>query len=130
MISKKSSITIGLSTLLTIAASARTWTSADGAKTFEADFLSNKGEEVTVLKNGRNVTFTLDKLSEADVAWVAKEAEKKAAEAASKAAVEAFAESDFGKAFKKLQKLEGKRLKKYSMETIPEYFILYLSASW
>ena len=39
-------------------------------------------------------------------------------------------ESDFGKAFKKLQKLDGKSFAKHELECAPEFFILYFSASW
>jgi hypothetical protein len=61
-------------------AQARTWTSADGTKTFEGELRSYdaaSGKVAVTLLNGREMTFNQDKLSEADIAFV-KENGKKA----------------------------------------------------
>lgn len=114
-------------------AESRTWTSAtDSSKTFEAEFKSSDGKSVTVLRsNRRTQTFKLNVLSEADQEWVKAEvAKSKEPVGTSGMTAEEFAETDFGKAFKKVQKLSGKKFKKQSIETVPKYFILYYSASW
>ncbi|MGC6465409.1 MAG: hypothetical protein ACON38_04130 [Akkermansiaceae bacterium] len=123
-------LTSSLILLLAGSSLARTWTSSDGSKTFEGDYLSSKDGNVTVLKNGSKLTFKLELLSEADQEYVKAEAKKAAAEEANKAAAAEFKESDFGKAFKKLQKLDGKSFAKHELECAPEFFILYFSASW
>ena len=110
----------------------RTWTSSDGTKTFEADFKSFDKEATKVnviMKNGRTMTFGLDKLSEDDRIWIEKQPSEqdKAAEAE---ALKEFDDSELGKALKNLKILEGRRFIKHKLETPPEYYILYFSASW
>lgn len=109
---------------------ARTWTSADGSKTFEGDFVSCDDSSVTVKRGLKKMTFKLALLSDDDQKWVKAESEKIAAAAENKKAAAEFAESDFGKAFKKLQKLDGKKFAKHELEEAPKYFLLYFSASW
>lgn len=113
---------------------ARTWTSADGTKTFEGDFVSGDSESVTVKKNGKKTTFKLSLLSEADQTWT-KETIEKTATAEADAAADAefakgFAKSDLGKFLKKTKKFDGRKYKTASLETVPEYFLFYYSASW
>ena len=111
----------------------RTWTSAsDSSKTFEAEFKSLDGDTVTVLrKNRRTLKFKLSILSESDQEWVQAE-NKKGQEVIGSSGMGAsdFAETDFGKSLKKIQKLDGKKFKRSAIETVPKYFILYYSASW
>ncbi len=60
----------------------RTWTSADGAQTFEGELKSYdaaKGIVSVVRPNGSRTTFTQDKLSAEDIAWLEKNANKPAA---------------------------------------------------
>ena len=112
--------------------SARTWTSADGAKTFEGEFESfdKEGAKVSVvMKNGRTMTFGFDKLSEDDRNWI-KEQPSEQDLAAEVEAIEEFEKSDLGKALKDLKILDGRRFKKHKLESPPEYYILYFSASW
>lgn len=109
---------------------ARTWTSADGAKTFEGDFISCDGTSVTVKRGIKEMTFKLTLLSEEDQKWAKAEGEKVAAAAENKKAAEEFAKSKFGKAFSKLQKFEDGKFAKHELETAPKYFLLYFSASW
>lgn len=69
---------------------ARTWTSADGAKTFEGDLKSydEASGVVSVTVNGSVTTFTQDKLSEADIAWLKEEGIKVAAPSGGGSSVE------------------------------------------
>ena len=55
---------------------ARTWTSANGENTFEADYLSNDANTVTVLRNGKKVIFKIELLSKEDRTWIEAEAKK------------------------------------------------------
>ena len=49
----------------------RTWTSSDGTKTFDAEFVSRTDNEVTVVKDDRKeLTFPLAKLHENDRRWL------------------------------------------------------------
>ena len=69
----KSLILAAVSSLFLTGADARTWTSADGTKTFDGELSSydaEKGLVTVVLANGQSVNFTQDKLSEADIAFV------------------------------------------------------------
>jgi hypothetical protein len=62
-----------LSTLLLTGAQARTWTSADGAKTFEGELIAYdpaSGMVGVKLPNGKEMKFSQDKLSEADIAFL------------------------------------------------------------
>ena len=52
------------------AANKRTWTSADGTKSFEAEFKSIAGNVVTVIKDGEDRSMNLKFLSEADREWL------------------------------------------------------------
>lgn len=62
-----------ISILLFNGAHARTWTSADGTKTFEGEFNSydaEKGLVTVALANGRSMVFTQDKLSARDIDYL------------------------------------------------------------
>ena len=109
---------------------ARTWTSADGSKTFSGDLVSCDETSVTVKRGFKELTFKLELLSEADRKWAKAEAVKIAAAVENKEAAADFANSDFGKSFEKLQKLDGKKFVDHELEEAPKYFILYFSASW
>ncbi len=109
---------------------ARTWTSADGTKTFEGDLRSYdvNSKTVTVVVNGRPMTFTEDKLSPEDIAFL-KENSGKESDASP---AEIIADTVVGKKVSKakLHRLEGDRYKRTEIEKAPEYYILYYSASW
>ena len=111
--------------LLATTASARTWTSSDGEKTFEADFISSENGQVTVEhEGGKKMSFKADMLSEADQKWIEKELTRRAESAAlSTAAIPATLEGN-------LLKLDGKRLKKFEPAAPSKYYLLYFSASW
>jgi hypothetical protein len=109
---------------------ARTWTSADGTKTFEGEFRSYNAASgiVTVLINGRAVNVPTEKLSEADIAFL-KEADSKPQDAAP-ATPDTETEIGAKVAKAKLQRLDGERYKRAELEKNPKYYILYYSASW
>ena len=69
--------------LLSSVSSARTWTSADGKKTFEGALVAydEAAGKVTVDMNGREVTFSQDKLSADDIAFAKENGPKLAAQA-------------------------------------------------
>jgi hypothetical protein len=61
--------------LLVLGVQARTWTSADGSKTFEGELQSYdaaSGKVSVTLPNRKRMNFTQDKLSEDDIAWLKK----------------------------------------------------------
>lgn len=113
-------------------AEVRTWTSAtDASKTFEAEFKSSDGKTVTVLRNRRTQKFKLSLLSKEDQEWVKAEMAKgDEVVGTSGLSPSEFAQTDFGKALKKIKKIDGKKYAKAPLEVIPKYFILYFSASW
>ena len=61
---------LALSTMLR-AGETRTWTSSDGSKTFDAEFISREENEVTLIRgDGKELSFDLDKLHEDDRRWL------------------------------------------------------------
>ena len=117
---------------------ARTWTSADGTKTFKGELKSYNEETgvVKVVKGFREISFTVDKLSKADQEWLKTQTSKGKAEAeAKKKAEEAASKLDDQKIGSKikegvLSKLEGDAFVDYKMSTAPEYYVVYYSGSW
>ena len=112
---------------------ARTWTSADGTKTFEGKLQSYdaaEGKVSVTVRNGRILTFSADKLSEADRTFLTEEAARRGGTTQNRAAMEEFSLTDIGKAFTKMEILEGDAFTPHEFESVPEYFILYYSASW
>jgi len=74
-------LVLGVGVLLPMA-EGRTWTSADGTQTFEGELKSYdaaKGIVRVVRPNGVRTTFTQDKLSAEDIAWLEENANKPAA---------------------------------------------------
>jgi len=68
-------VVTALAGLLLSGVSARTWTSADGSKTFEGELQSYdaaSGKVSVTLRSGKRMTFSQDKLSEEDIAWLKK----------------------------------------------------------
>lgn len=123
----------GLATALSVGPlTARVWTSADGENTFDGDYQSfdPDGGRVTVtMKNGRSISFSLDKLSKDDQEWIAARFEEDNAPDPA----ELLAAQRIGSGLSKagvLQKLDGKRFANYEFQTAPRYYILYFSASW
>jgi hypothetical protein len=60
---------------LVVGVQARTWTAADGSKTFEGELQSYdaaSGKVGVTLSNGKRMTFTRDKLSADDIGWLEK----------------------------------------------------------
>jgi len=128
---------VGIVALLGVGAvSARTWTSANGKKTFEGELKSfdKENDTVTIVyRNGRTITFGTQKLSEADRTFL-EENGKAAADAADPADVEASLKGQkIGKPLAKkgiLSKLEGEKFANFQLEKAPQYYLVYFSASW
>lgn len=114
---------------------ARTWTSADGQKTFEGDYVSATDTMVTIKRDGKNISFDLSKLSAEDQTFIKEETEKAAADAKANDESEKLKEAAIPKALSgNLVKLdsEGKKYEKFDLAdgVIPKYYIIYFSASW
>jgi len=60
---------------------ARPWTNTDG-KTIEADFISSDTTSVTLLLGGKEIKYPLEKLSKADIDWIAAQAPPEAKQTA------------------------------------------------
>lgn len=112
-------------------AGARTWTSADGSRTFEGELRSYIPATgmVTVLVNGRALEFHRDKLSAEDLAFLK---ESGSAPTGKEMAASPDTDTELGAkvAKAKLQKLDGERYRRAELEKAPKYYILYYSASW
>ena len=121
---------MALVALLGSNAYARTWTSSDGAKTFEGELKSYDAGAgmVTVLVNGKPLVFPQDKLSAADIAFLKESAPAPAAPGTSTSTAPSVMGEKFAKV--KLHLLDGKRYKKAEMVKAPDYYVLYYSASW
>ncbi len=75
------------------AAQARTWTSSDGVRTFEGELKTydpEKGALTVILANGKSLSFTQDKLSAADIAFLKEQGKFPADKAASATSVKAL----------------------------------------
>ena len=129
---KKSILFAALLALAIPSLHARTWTSADGSKTFEGDLRSYNpaSGEVTVLINGRATTFQESVLSEADRAFLKESGSNPAATGSDPS--EALEKQKVGAQVMKakLHRLDGERYKRAEMSKAPEYYIMYFSASW
>ena len=82
-----------VTSLLLTGAQARTWTSADGSKTFDGELKSydpEKGMVAVTLANGRRLNFNQDKLSEADITYLKENGTKATGSSSSSAAVKAL----------------------------------------
>ena len=116
-----------LLTLLTISnlsAEVRDWTSSDGSRTFSGEVTSydEAANTVKVSVDGQEVSFTTDKLSEADRKYLStwKEAES---QPAGPNTAQLLAND-------KLQRLSDGKFVETKLEKEPKYFLLYYSASW
>ena len=118
-------------------AAARTWTSADGRRTFEGDYKSYDADNqtVTVVRGYQKTSFALDVLSVQDQEWVKAEAARveEAKRIANAPDVEELLEEQVvGKHLTSgiLEKFDGKKFSKAELDMAPEYYLLYFSASW
>lgn len=83
-------ITAALALLLLAGAQARTWTSADGTKTFEGELHSYDpatGKLAVKLPNGKEMKFQQDKLSADDIAFLKENGKQTAASPSSSGSV-------------------------------------------
>ncbi len=107
---------------------ARTWTSAEGNKTFKGDYVSHTDEFVTVTKGFKKVRFKISMLSEADRKWL----DEKKAEASKEP--EPKSNDELGKIGEKiadkLSVLDGDKFKDHTLSGKPEYYLIYFTASW
>ncbi|MEM9079095.1 MAG: hypothetical protein AAGC74_00195 [Verrucomicrobiota bacterium] len=126
----KRSFILAILLSLSLFSSARTWTSADGEKTFEGELqeYDPEAKTVTVLTNGRSLSFDESKLSEEDITFV----QEWHAEKNKPKAEEVLAAQKVGAklTYRVVSKLDGDQFKKYTLEEAPEYYLLYFSASW
>jgi len=111
---------------------ARSWTNADGTKTVYGKFKSYDEETgvVTIIEGDRKLLFDFGKLSDANQKWLRNQALKGKAEA-----LEVLEELDkqvIGSKIKKgvLTKLDGDDFFDYTMSSVPDYYVVYYSASW
>lgn len=129
-------LSLGLAAMLIPASSAtaRPWTNAQG-QTIEAELQELKGEagsEVAVLKlsNGQTYDVALSTLSAADQAFAKEQAATASAEKPTETKAPAGPSVFKDLLDGKLVSVDGKRVGKYEMETEPEYYAFYFSASW
>ena len=115
----------------------RTWTSADGSKTFEGVLraLNENAKTVTVLMTGdKLVTFAIGLLSDKDRTFLKEEGAKIIlAGNTDKGVGETLQDQKIGKNLIKegiLSKIEGEAFAGYQLTKTPEYYIIYFSASW
>jgi len=116
----------------TLHAEFRTWTRSDG-KSAELELIGTSGEGVALkgtfkMRNGKSVDLVASDLSEADAELVKAWKPEETAEAtASSGGASVFDDVLDGN----LEKLDGKKLKRYKPETTPEkYYVFYYTASW
>jgi hypothetical protein len=131
---------LGLAALLAAAPlAARTWTSAEGGRTFEGEFKSYDAAagKVSVLRpDGTVMVFAEDKLSAADREWLKAQPAAEAANPAAKPAAAGdvaarLAAQKIGKNLARaLHKLEGRSFKRFQLQKAPEFYLVYFSASW
>ena len=121
---------LGTALILMLPAHARTWTSADGSKSFEAEYIRHNEETVTIMRGLKMVSFKLSLLSEADREWLRqKEVQKTQPAEAPEASKDQLGK--FGNSIsRKLVMFSGKRYSRYKLESAPDYYLLYFSASW
>lgn len=118
---------------LAMGAPARTWTSSDGSKTFEAELRSYNyasGTVSVVTDKGQLLKFSAFKLSKEDQDFLKEQNAMKAAKVEDPS--EALSSQVVGEQVMKarLHKLDGRRFRRAELEKAPEYYILYYSASW
>lgn len=128
-------LSLGLAAMFipAVSATARPWTNAQG-QTIEAELQELKGatgSEVAVLKlaNGQTYDVALSTLSAADQAFAKEQAAtsaEKPTETKAPAGPSMFKDLLDGK----LVAVDGKRVGKYEIESEPEYYAFYFSASW
>jgi hypothetical protein len=127
----------GLLLAIALTASARTWTSSDGERTFDGELQEYDAAtgKVTVEVEGRALSFEQDKLSEADITFLKDwepPKEEKSPEEKEEAIEEALETQKVGQHLtsRVLSQLDGDRFKRASLTKAPKYYLLYFSASW
>ena len=128
---KTFAITTAILILVSCNGLARTWTSADGKKTFEGTLRSynpTTGIVTVVLENGSPIEFEKSVLSPGDIEFLSSAGNVSGAEMPKGPDTETKIGKLVAKA--KLHRIEGDRYKRADLEKSPEYYLLYYSASW
>lgn len=115
-------VTISIIALTTtLCVHARTWKNTDGTKTFEGEFVSRTGNDVTVLmtKTNTKTTITLDKLHPNDRFWLDTQHPTGAKDTPNPAAI--FGEVIFGDNHKQVE--EKLKASKFAKLTVAETFL-------
>jgi len=114
---------IGSALVSWLAAETHTWTSPDGAKTFEAEITKFENDTITVrYPNGKEISFGTDKVSADDTSFAKEWAEKQANEAAEE---EAKSNQPFANKLKeiKFQQLVDGKMKKAEFSDPAELYL-------
>jgi len=122
-------LTITAALVLGAAAESRTWTSADGAKTFEGTlhgYIESTGEVTVLYPNGTARTFKIDLLSAEDREWVKANAGKTGQRAAGVANDSVVGKTARGK----LHILKDGKFEIQDSAKSPKAYLLMFSASW
>lgn len=110
---------------------ARTWTSADGKNNFDGDYVSSTESTVTVIKNGQKRTFKMNLLSAEDQSWIKENGKRIEEEAREKAAKGSIDDQKIGKKLQgKTVRVVGGKFIQRDTTKVPEYYLLYFTASW
>lgn len=116
---------------LAVPVHARTWTSADGSKTFDGEYVTSTDTTVTVTIRGHQRTFKLDLLSADDKKWITTEKQRLEKETKQTPAQGSLSDQKIG------QKLIGNTVRlvkstfvRQDTQKVPDYYLLYFSASW
>jgi len=112
------------------ASQARTWTSAKGDKTFQAEYVSSTSRSVTVIMKGDKKSFSINKLSAADQAWIKKEQQRDAAPY-KKVVYRSIRDQKIGRMLlHQTFRVSGSRFVTAKINKTPSYYYLYYAASW
>jgi hypothetical protein len=115
---------------LTAPAHARTWTSADGGKTFNAEYVSSDGRSVVVIMNGSKNSFKINRLSATDQAWVSKQMKIDAA-GYRPVSTRSLRDQKIGKQLlHQTFRAAGNRFVSAKINKVPRYYYFYYAASW
>lgn len=111
---------------------ARSWTSADGARTIHGKFKTYDEDTgvVTILQGDRKRSLNIDNLSKANRDWLENLVSRKRAK---EAAIFALLDKQaIGSKIKKgvLSKLDGDHFYDFTMSNVPDYYVVYYSSSW
>jgi len=128
----KISLTLAILTtlFLSVTVHARTWTSSDGSKTFQAEYVECKGSSVVIIMNGNKNSFKISRLSAADQAWVAQQ-ERIDAAPYKPATTRSLSDQKIGRQLRhQTFRAVGNRFVSENIKKVPRYYYFYYAASW